>query len=66
MLINERGEREFSGTKDDWDAAARLAANCRDFKEDVEEEMIADEFRSCFNCRFRRWTETSFVCRAGF
>lgn len=66
LVFNQRGEREFAGTKDDWDAAARLAENCNDFMADDDEEMISDQLRSCFNCRFRRWTQTSFVCRVGF
>jgi hypothetical protein len=32
------------------------------FHPDVEEELIADEARSCYNCRYRRWTAVSFSC----
>jgi hypothetical protein len=34
------------------------------FHPDVEEEQVADEDRSCYNCRYRRWTAASFVCSA--
>ncbi|MEN6348246.1 MAG: hypothetical protein ABFD08_02460 [Syntrophomonas sp.] len=60
--INEKGEREFSRGKEDWDFAARAAENCPGFKPDDEDEMVADETVSCYNCRYRRWTNKSFVC----
>jgi hypothetical protein len=62
--ISREGEREFTGGRDEWHVAARLAATCRSFHPDVEEEQIADEARSCYNCRYRRWTRASFTCRA--
>ena len=58
------GEMEFQGGNDDWPGAARMAARCSMFILDVEEELVADESRSCFNCRYRRWTAVSFTCRA--
>lgn len=48
--------------KDDWIGAARLAAACRSFCPDEEDEQVADEPRSCYNCRYRRWTVASFSC----
>jgi hypothetical protein len=42
--------------------AAQLARGCPKFKLDVEEEIVADETVSCYNCRFRKWTDISFVC----
>jgi hypothetical protein len=30
----------------------------------VEEELVADDPRSCYNCRHRRWTAASFACTA--
>lgn len=62
-LFNGKGAKEFRGGKDDWDGAAVAAEPCSMFKEDVEEELVADQPRSCYNCRYRRWTDTSFVCR---
>jgi hypothetical protein len=50
---------------DEWVPAARLAADCRAFRPDVEEEQIADERISCYNCRYRRWAATGICCLAG-
>lgn len=61
-LINEKGEKEFRGGKQDWTEAAIAAGKCLGFQADVEEEMAADETISCYNCRYRRWTRSSFVC----
>lgn len=58
------GDGEFPGGKEDWAAAAGTAAICRHFSPDVEEEWVADEERSCYNCRYRRWTAASFVCQS--
>jgi hypothetical protein len=55
---------EFPGGKEDWAGAAGQAVICRRFSPDVEEEWVADEERSCYNCRYRRWTAASFVCQA--
>lgn len=54
--------RRFRGGNNDWAGAAREAEQCARFREDVEEELVADESRSCYNCRYRRWTESSFIC----
>ncbi len=62
--IDRHGAREFRGGQEDWPAAARAAALCDSFRPDVEEEQIADEARSCYNCRYRRWTAASFACHA--
>ncbi len=61
-IINDKGEREFSGGKKDWEAAAAIAQQCPQFKPDDEDEMAADEPVSCYNCRYRRWTLKSFIC----
>lgn len=60
--LNQRGEREFRGGKGDWSGAAKAAENCPAYKEDVEEELVADQLRSCYNCRYRRWSATTFAC----
>lgn len=60
--INLKGEKEFSGGKDNPAAAACEAVACNRFEPDDEDEMVADEPVSCYNCRFRRWTRESFVC----
>lgn len=63
-LFNSRGEKEFKGGKEDWERAVRAAEECSQFKEDVEDELVADERVSCYNCRYRRWTNTSLICLA--
>lgn len=55
--------REFTCGKNDWSGAAWLAGNCEHFTQDVEEELVAEESESCYNCRYRRWTTTSFTCQ---
>jgi len=49
-------------TRYDWPDAARIAASCAGFHPDEEDEQVADEPVSCFNCRYRRWTASSFTC----
>jgi len=62
--IDRKGNREFTPGKESWDAAARVARDCSSFAADVDEELIADEQRSCYNCRYRRWSAASFTCQA--
>ena len=59
-----QGGGEFPGGKEEWASAAAQASLCRRFSPDVEEEWVADEERSCYNCRYRRWTAASFACQA--
>lgn len=61
-VINEQKQLEFAGGKEDWDKAADIAVRCEGFKLDHEDELLAEADRSCYNCRFRRWTVKSFVC----
>ena len=60
---DQTGARAFSGGKESWELAAVVAMACGYFTVDVDEEMVADEERSCYNCRYRRWTATSFTCQ---
>lgn len=60
--INKKGEKEFIGGKEDYRNAAKEAENCPYFKMDDEDELVADEIYSCYNCQFRRWTPTTFIC----
>jgi hypothetical protein len=60
--ILENGCQEYLGGQTDWAGAANEALQCVSFREDVEEECVADEVRSCYNCRYRRWTEDTFLC----
>jgi len=52
----------FPWGHDAWGFAAQYAAACTQFQMDVEEELIADDDVSCYNCRYRRWTAASFTC----
>lgn len=61
-IFNERGEKEFTGGKNDWNQAAVAAKSCSNFVLDDEDELTAEEPRSCYNCRYRRWSALSFVC----
>jgi hypothetical protein len=66
--ITEAGVAEFTGGTDGWDLAAEAALRCSAFTPDEEDEQVADEPRSCYNCRYRRWQPHSIVCmrpRAG-
>jgi hypothetical protein len=49
---------------EDWAKAVRLAEACSRFVPDVEEEQVADEAVSCYNCRFRRWAVDAVTCMA--
>jgi hypothetical protein len=60
--IDQNGHRQFTGGYEDWRGAALMAARCQQFHPDVEEELVADDPRSCYNCRHRRWTASSFAC----
>jgi Leu/Phe-tRNA-protein transferase len=60
--VDQCGTREYARGQEDWAGAAALAADCSLFRPDVEEEWVADEVRSCYNCRYRRWTAHSFNC----
>jgi len=62
FYVDSNGHRQFTGGQEDWQSAALLAARCQEFLPDVEEELVADDPRSCYNCRLRRWTTGSFTC----
>ena len=65
MFRTENGKAVFTGGKTAYDEAAAVAQTCPAFAEDCEEECTAEEARSCYNCRYRRWTKDSFVCMKG-
>ncbi|MEZ4598328.1 MAG: hypothetical protein R2940_00870 [Syntrophotaleaceae bacterium] len=56
------GAKIFGHGQESFELAAEAAGRCNGFQADVEEEWVADEERSCYNCRLRRWTSSSFVC----
>lgn len=59
---NEKGQPEFTRGRNDFTAAARAAGECSWFREDDEDEQVADDAISCYNCCYRRWNVNSFVC----
>lgn len=61
-IINERGEQVFAEGRSAWSAAAKQANLCPAFQADDEDEWVADQLVSCYNCVFRRWTRDSFIC----
>ena len=54
--------KTFKFGKRDYKKAQLAAIICAVFKEDDEDEWVDSEICSCYNCRYRRWTETSFHC----
>jgi len=61
---NEKGQACFSKGKDAFKEAQMAAEECLQFAFDVEEELFTEEEeRSCYNCRYRRWTKASFTCQ---
>jgi len=59
---NDKKQKEFRLGHEAFDAAAEAAQSCQNFKIDDEDELVTDQDRSCYNCRYRRWTTDSFVC----
>lgn len=51
--------------KNETDKAREAAGGCPYFKEDSEDECVSDDLVSCYNCRYRRWTQKSFECMKG-
>ena len=63
--VNRKGQKEFSHGQEAFSTAKKASLNCHDFKIDDEDELVTDQDRSCYNCRYRRWTTDSFVCLKG-
>lgn len=61
-IINEKGEKEFTGGSEDYKGAQKEASSCIHFKPDVEDEIVDDVLCSCYNCIYRRWTPKSITC----
>lgn len=61
-LKDAQGKKAFRHGHVAFTQASETAKACDEFRPDVEEEWVADEERSCYNCRLRRWTAESFVC----
>jgi hypothetical protein len=58
-------QHEAAMGRNDWAGAALIATSCDTFHPDEDDEQIADELLSCYNCRYRRWTVASFSCCKG-
>ncbi|HHT50889.1 MAG TPA: hypothetical protein GXZ78_05395 [Eubacteriaceae bacterium] len=60
QIINNK--KVYNGGHYDYKRVEKIALACSNFTEDYEEEQIAEEPISCYNCRYRRWTADSFTC----
>ena len=58
----DNGEKRFLHGRENYFAAAEAAAPCPLFVRDDEDETVCDDPKSCYNCRYRRWTADAFVC----
>lgn len=47
---------------DDWQGGHEIALSCSGFAQDVEEEWLAEEVISCYNCRYRRFIGAGIQC----
>ena len=56
--LNKKRIREFGEKRAN-------TAPCSVFAYDVEEELVETQADSCFNCRYRRWSENGFTCMKG-
>ena len=65
MWRRSAGRKAFIYGRDDPEKAREAAATCTYFKEDDEFERVSDDPRSCYNCRYRRWTHEGFDCMKG-
>lgn len=65
MFSKENGKTVFDFGKERSDYARMAAADCVLFYLDCEEECLEDEDKTCYNCRYRRWTAESFECLKG-
>lgn len=62
-IISQNGDRVFAHGHDGYAEAVSWAQTCGIFRLDHEDERVVDETEaSCYNCRYRRWTQESFMC----
>lgn len=59
-LIN--GKTVFKYGLEAYEESQTIAKTCLFFKIDDEDEQVDSVLKSCYNCRYRRWTEKSFEC----
>lgn len=60
-----KGKKTFLYGNNDNENARKAAEACPDFRPDCEDEQVAGDPVSCYNCRYRRWTRESFDCMKG-
>jgi len=60
--ITPQEKRSFRYGQNAPEQAAVCARLCPHFAQDDEDECTADEDVSCYNCRWRRWSATTFTC----
>ena len=56
------GKKRFLDGREAVEEAEKMALDCGQFRQDYEEECFYDEPVTCYNCRWRRWTEKGFDC----
>ncbi len=56
------GNKYFKYGQNNFDLTAETALQCAAFIGDDEDEIVTDDTRSCYDCRYRRWTVDSFQC----
>ena len=59
------GNPSFLYGREGFAEAAACAETCGCFLPDDEDEQMADEPISCYNCKRRRWTREGFECLGG-
>lgn len=60
--VMKEGRKVFLGGFYEYEKAALLASHCVSCKPDSEDEQMAEEEVSCYNCRYRRWIQDGFEC----
>lgn len=62
FFTDERGQRLFRFGQSNPAAAKACASACGQFCWDDDEECMDDSTICCYNCRYRRWSPSSFHC----
>lgn len=62
LILNNSNKSESEGSRYHFQLSSILANNCPNFTLDDDDECVAEETISCLNCRYRKWTQHSFLC----
>lgn len=62
MFDKIKGKAIFKYGIESYEDARTFAKTCLFFKSDDEDEQVDSVLKSCYNCRYRRWTQKSFEC----